>query len=218
MRQARTDIQRPARVRLGLRTVFAPSPKRFLFAAIVGLAAGILAFPLSGGARPNRLADEVAPPGMDAAHAGDYSANPNGQTTLVTPTDSDLSDPVLAPPTDTWPDHQLLSNAQYPSNVAVVGDTWWMGTIDGWHVMVWAGVDSSNQTQGEIIVRKLSLDEETSQPDQFYTTPRTDGPLQLTSAQGNQLSASATDGATFTFDPSTSLLTQTGGCTALSCP
>jgi hypothetical protein len=207
-----------SRHKRGSAVTWTTTAKALMMAAVLGLTLGLLVFPMSGGASRSRGTAEIAPPGIDANHAGDYSADPNSGTTLVTPPGSDLSDPVLAPPTDTWPDHQLLTGAQYPPSVAQVSDTWWMGTVNGWHVMVFVGSDATALGQGEIIVRKVSLDEETSVPDAFYPTPHQDGPLQLTAAQNNVLSLSGTDGATFSFDVSTNGLTQTGGCLQAFCP
>lgn len=118
---------------------------------------------------------------------------------------------VELPPRTTpapWPSGIFESRqAPFPAALYTITNQW-QDVVSGMHVQVYAGAETSALSQGLVVVRTISPDLRMVQT-ATYRTAISDGALHIVASHGDQLTLTATKGASFIFDVVSRTLTQT---------
>ena len=75
----------------------------------------------------------------------------------------------------------------------------WQDLVSGEYVLVSAGVSADDNTQGLVMVVRISADRESYRRN-FYQTPTRNGEVKLIGANGTDLLLQTADGSQITFD------------------
>jgi hypothetical protein len=102
---------------------------------------------------------------------------------------------------------------QLPDGTGVTPTSEWAGTVNGDNEQIFGGAQAEalpdgqpgNPEQGLVLVVNLSTGRFVS-----YPSSQIDGPLTIETANGDTLALTASDGATYTFDVTTNVLTRVG--------
>jgi len=105
----------------------------------------------------------------------------------------------VVPTPETWPSGIFQrSIAPFPSSLYTIKNQW-QNVVGGAHVQVYAGTETANPSQGIVAIVTTSLDLQTVQS-ATYPTPSADGAVQITAANGAQLTLTTTNGSSLTFN------------------
>jgi len=112
------------------------------------------------------------------------------------PADTSAGRPAYSGPV-TW-DTGIIADDEPPTRDYVVRNRWG-GNVEGGQVIVFAGALASDETQGVVLVQRVSSDGASSAPVPYQTSIRS-GALHVTSVQGPRIMLATDTGTRFVFN------------------